>query len=230
MRSEHGGATGKLIGLLCLALVVFAFYLVRRPLLGFVGQSWIVEDALPKSDAIIELSIDNFYADRATRTAEIYRQGLAPVVVASGKRLRPYAGVAELMEHDLIERGVPKEKILRYPHDAENTREEAEALLKFAAQKSWKSVIVVTSNYHTRRTRYIFRRVFPENISVNVAGARDGDFDPEHWYEKRKSIKEFVREVAGMAVAMWELRGKEDKHQATQQIVEPRARATQYLV
>lgn len=230
MTSERGGATGKLIGLLCLALVLLGLYLVRRPMLSFAGESWVVEDALPKSDAIIELSIDNFYADRATRTAEIYRQGLAPVVVASGVRLRPYAGVSELMEHDLIERGVPKEKILRYPHDAENTREEAEVLAKLAAQKNWKSVIIVTSNYHTRRTRYIFRRVFPGNISVSVAGARDGDFDPEHWYEKRKSLKEFVREVAGMVVAMWELRGKEDKHQASLQIVEPWANCTQYVV
>jgi len=95
-----------------------------------------VEDPLQRADAIIELSIDNFYADRATRTAEIYRQGLAPMVVASGVRLRPYAGVSELMEHDLIERGVPKDKILKYPHDAENTREEAEALVKLATQKN----------------------------------------------------------------------------------------------
>jgi uncharacterized SAM-binding protein YcdF (DUF218 family) len=230
MRSERGGITGKLIGLLCFVLVIGGLYLVRRPLLGFLGESWVVEDPLQKSDAIIELSVDNFYADRATRTAEIYRQGFAPVVVASGVRLRPYAGAAELMEHDLIERGVPKEKILRYPHDAENTREEAEVLAKLASEKKWKSVIIVTSNYHTRRTRYIFRRVFPGNISVNVAGARDGDFDPEHWYEKRKSVKEFVREVAGMAVAMWELRGKEDQHQVSQQMVEPLASCTQYVV
>lgn len=230
MKGEAGGITGKLIGLLGLALVVGALYLARRPLLGFVGENWVIEDSLQKSDAIIELSIDNFYADRATRTAEIYRQGLAPVVVASGVRLRPYAGVAELMEHDLIGRGVPKEKILRYQHDAENTREEAEALAKFAAQKNWKSVIIVTSNYHTRRTRYIFRRVFPGNISVSVASARDGDFDPERWYEKRKSIKEFAREVAGMAVAMWELRGKEDKHETSQQIVEPEAGRILYAV
>lgn len=230
MSNERGGITGKLIGLLCLVLLLGALYLLRHPLLRFAGESWVVEDPLQKSDAIIELSIDNFYADRATRTAEIYRQGLAPFVVASGVRLRPYAGIAELMEHDLVERGVPKEKILRYPHDAENSREEGEALAKLAAQKNWKSVIIVTSNYHTRRTRYIFRRVFPGNISVSVAGARDGDFDPERWYEKRKSIKAFVKEVAGMAVAIWELRGKGDKHETTLQIVEPQASTTPYTV
>jgi len=229
-RHERGSIASKLIGLLALAFVVGALYLVRHPLLRAAGENWLVEDPLEKSDAIIELSIDNFYADRATRSAELYREGLAPLVVASGVRLRPYAGVAELMEHDLFERGVPKDKILRYPHDAENTREEAEALAKLAAEKNWKRVIIVTSNYHTRRTRYIFRRVFPGKIAVSVAGARDGDFDPEHWYEKRKSVKQFMGEVGGMLVAMWELRSRKDTHTTSQLVVAPRARQARYMV
>jgi len=53
------------------------------------------------------------------------------------------------MTHDLIERGVPKEKIIPFPQDADNTKEEAEALRKLLQEKSWKTVIVVTSNYHT---------------------------------------------------------------------------------
>lgn len=230
MKSEYGGITAKLIGWLCFALVLAAFYLARHSLLRFAGESWVVEDSLHKADAILELSIDNFYADRATRAAELYRQGLAPVVIASGVRLRPYAGIAELMEHDLIERGVPKEKILRFPQDAESTHQEAEALAKLAAEKNWKSVIIVTSNYHTRRTRYIFRRVFPANISVSVASARDGDFDPQHWFEKRKSVKEFVKEVTGMVVAMWELRGNKDTHETSQSVVEPQVMKPQYMV
>jgi len=36
--------------------------------------------------------------------------GLAPLVVASGVKAEAYAGIGELMEHDLIERGVPKDK------------------------------------------------------------------------------------------------------------------------
>jgi len=119
---------------------------------------------------------------------------------------------------------------LRYPHDADNTREEAEVLAKLAVQKNWKRVIIVTSNYHTRRTRYIFRRVFPGKIAVSVAGARDGDFDPEHWYEKRKSIKQFMGEVGGMLVAMWELRSREDTHMTSQLVVDPWARAVRYMV
>jgi uncharacterized SAM-binding protein YcdF (DUF218 family) len=166
-----------------------------------------VEDPLQKSDAIIMLSDDNFYADRATRAAELFRQNFAPVVVASGIRLRPNASIAELMTHDLIERGVPKENILPFPQDADNTREEAEALKKLVQQKKWKSVIVVTSNYHTRRARYIFRKIFANIATVRVASARDGDFDPANWYEHRKAVKRFVHEAAGFVLAWWEVRG-----------------------
>jgi hypothetical protein len=65
-------------------------------------------------------------------------------------------------------------------------------------------VIIVTSNYHTRRARYIFSHVFPKEISIRIAGASDGDFDPERWWEKRISVKELAREMAGMVVAVWE--------------------------
>jgi uncharacterized SAM-binding protein YcdF (DUF218 family) len=204
--SQHGGILSSLISLLFLIVFCFVLYAARRPILRLAGESWVVEDPLQQSDALLLLSDDNFFADRATRASELYRQKLAPVVVASGRRLRPSAGIAELMEHDLIERGVPKERIIRFPHDADNTREEAQALRALAVEKSWHSVIVVTSNYHTRRARYIFQRVFPESVTVRVASARDGEFDPEHWWENRKSLKDFTREVAAMVVAAWELR------------------------
>jgi len=62
--------------------------------------------------------------------------------------------------------------------------------------------LFVTSNYHARRARYIFGKVFPPAIAVSVAGAHDGDFDPENWWEKRKSEELFVHEVVGMMVAL----------------------------
>jgi uncharacterized SAM-binding protein YcdF (DUF218 family) len=201
---ESGGIITTLAALLFLALLCLSIYLARHPLLRFAGDQLIVEDALEKSDAIIILSDDNFYADRATRAAELYRQNLAPVVVASGVRLRPYAGISELMTHDLIERGVPKERILPFPQDADNTREEVLALKPLVLQKGWKSVVFVTSNYHTRRARYIVRTIFPSDVRVEMASARDADFDPANWYQRRKAVKRFTHEVAGLFLAHWE--------------------------
>ena len=208
--SQTGGILSSLVTLIVAVLLFAVLYVARHPIFRLIGEGWLVEDTLERSDAILVLSDDNFYADRVTRAAQIYRQGLAPIVIASGRRLRPYAGLAELMEHDLIERGVPKDKIMRVAHDADNTREEAKALALVAKQKKWRSVIIVTSNYHTRRARYIFSHVFPKEISIRIAGASDGDFDPERWWEKRISVKELAREIAGMVVAVWEQHSDSD--------------------
>jgi uncharacterized SAM-binding protein YcdF (DUF218 family) len=220
--SQSGGILFSLITLVVVVLVLIVLYLARHPIFRVVGEGWVVEDTLEHSDAILILSDDNFYADRATRASQVYRQGLGAVVVASGRRLRPYAGIAELMEHDLIERGVPKDKILRVAHDADNTREEAKTLAQVAKQKKWSSVIVVTSNYHTRRARYIFSHVFPEDIRIRITGAHDDNFDPERWWEKRISIKELVREMAGMVVAIWEQHSGSDVTDKSQVIVDHR--------
>jgi uncharacterized SAM-binding protein YcdF (DUF218 family) len=170
----------------------------------FSAESWVIDEPAAHADALLLLGDDNFYADRATRAAEMVRHGVAPLVVASGRRLRPSAGVTELLEHDLIERGVPKDKILRFPHDAESTLEEARDLARLCSERHFRSVIVVTSNYHARRARYIFGKVFPPAIGVSVAGAHDGDFDPDHWWENRKSRGLFLHEIVGILVAFQE--------------------------
>jgi uncharacterized SAM-binding protein YcdF (DUF218 family) len=202
--SERGGALVSLIVLLVLVVMCAVIYWARHPILRFAAETWVIDAPAAHADALLLLGDDNFYADRATHAAELIRHGVAPVVIASGWRLRRGAGVVELQEHDLIERGVPKDKIIRFPHDAESTLEEAVALARLCSERHFRSVIVVTSNYHARRARYIFNKVFPPTISVSVAGAHDGDFDPEHWWEKRKSEELFLHEIAGMMVAFGE--------------------------
>ena len=228
--SQGGGILVSLVTFVTVVLVLAALYLARHPIFRLLGEAWVVEDTLDRSDAILVLSDDNFYADRATRASQVYRQNLGPIVVASGRRLRPYAGIAELMEHDLIERGVPKDKILRIAHDSDNTREEAQALAQVAKQKKWRSVIVVTSNYHTRRARYIFSHIFPEDVKIRITGAHDDNFDPERWWEKRISVKELVREMAGMVVAIWEQHTGSGVTDKTQVIVGRRGWNAQGLV
>jgi len=205
--SEQGAILANLIAILLFVALGVVVYLARHPIMRFAAEEWVVDTPAAHADAIVVLSDDNFYADRATHAAELYRQGVAGVVVASGRRLRPDAGISELMEHDLVERGVPREKIIRFPQDADSTSEEAMALSRLTEQRHWKGIVVVTSNYHTRRTRYIFEKVFPRGMQVSVASARDDDFDPEKWWEKKKSVKLFLEELAGMVDAWWEERG-----------------------
>ncbi|HEY2120900.1 MAG TPA: YdcF family protein [Candidatus Acidoferrum sp.] len=206
-KGERGGAIASLISFLFLVALCAIIYFARHPIMKFAAESWIVNEPAARADAVVVMSDDNFYADRATEAAQLFRQGIAPIVVASGRRLRPSADMSELTEHDLIERGVPKEKILRFPNDADAMIDQVTLVEKFAVEHGWKKLLVVTSNYQTRRTRYIFQKTAPHGLEISVASARDGDFDPELWWEKRKSIKDFINEVVGMLDTMWELRG-----------------------
>src|SRR5580700_525819 len=118
-RKERGGIIFRLMFWLMLGLLCSAVYLVRQPLLRMAGRLWVVSDPVEHADAILVIGDDNFTGDRAARAAELYRAGWAPVVVASGRRLRPYAGIAELIDRDLENHGVPSTAVIRFPQDAD---------------------------------------------------------------------------------------------------------------
>jgi len=205
---EHGGIFSRLLFIVLLACFVAIVFLARHPLLRFAGEFWVIDEPAAPSDAIIVLGDDNYAADRAFHAAGLYRAGVAPVVVACGRMLRQNAGVADLMEHDLESFGVPATAVVKLSHRAQNTRDEAGEAARLIQARGWKRIMIVTSNYHARRTRFIYGKTLPPNVTFRVSGARDSEFDPARWWETRLGQKLFMTELAGYAVAMWELRGR----------------------
>jgi uncharacterized SAM-binding protein YcdF (DUF218 family) len=207
-RGEHGGIFSRLLFLLVFLAFLAFVYVIRHPLMRLAGQAWMVSDPAVQADAMIVLGDDNYEGDRAALAADLYRMGLAPIIVASGRLLRSYAGIADMMERDLESRGVPAASIVKFSHRGGNTLEEAEALDGLIAGRGWKRILVVTSSYHARRARFIFERVLPSGVSVHVSGANDSEFDPSRWWETPRGQRLFIGEVLGYVVARWELRRK----------------------
>jgi uncharacterized SAM-binding protein YcdF (DUF218 family) len=165
----------------------------------------VVDEPPQRADAILLLGDDNYLAERAARAAELYHAGWATKIVASGRWLRPYFSIAELMEHDLGARGVPPTAIVRHANRAANTYEEALSLRRLVHEQGWRRVLVVTSNSHTRRARYIFRKVMEPAVEIRVVAAADSSYDPRSWWHTRTGVKTFFYETVGMAVALWEV-------------------------
>jgi uncharacterized SAM-binding protein YcdF (DUF218 family) len=207
--SQRGGIFSKLLFLIFVVVLVAILYVARHPILRFAGDFWIVDETPQVSDVIVILSDDNYGADRAARAAQLFKSGMAPRVLASGRLLRPYAGIAELMERDLKALGVPANAIVPVTHRATNTREEAIADAQAIAAHGWKKVLLVTSNYHTRRANYIFERALPAGTELRVVSAPDSEYDPNNWWQTRNGLKRFLYESAGYVVAMWEMRHSE---------------------
>lgn len=203
---EHGGIFFRLFLLMFLVFLLSVLYVVRHPLLRFAGEFWVVNEAPLDSDAIIILGDDNYQGDRAARAAQLFKSHFAPRVIASGPYLRPYASIPQLEARDLASDGVPENAIVPFAHHADNTREEAMALSPFLAAHGWKRILLVTSNYHTRRSEYIFERTLPAGTVLRVVAAPDFEYDPNHWWETRLGAKRFFHESVGMVLSVWELR------------------------
>jgi len=206
MRSERGGIFFRLLFLMLFLGFLFLLYIVRTPLMRFAGGYWVIDEPAAPSDALIVLGDDNYAGDRAFHAAELYREKVAPVVVASGRMLRQNVSIADVMEHDLQSFGVPATAIVKLSSRAQNTREEAGDVAHLIQARGWKRVMVVTSNYHARRTRFIYARTLPSTVTLRVSGARDSEFDPSRWWESRQGQKLFLNEIVGYVVAWWELR------------------------
>jgi len=203
---ERGGIFFRLLVLIVAVLLLFVLYLARGPILREIGNLYVLDEPPQPSDAIIMLGDDNFKGERAVRAAELFKAGWAPRVVASGRLLRPYAGIAELESRDLVNQGVPEDDIIRFSHSASDTQEECVFIGQLVAQKGWKRVIVVTSNYHTRRSRYICERTLPSGTVLRVVAAKDSEFDPDNWWRTHLGTKILFHELVGMVVNMWEMR------------------------
>jgi uncharacterized SAM-binding protein YcdF (DUF218 family) len=204
-RRDRGGIIFKLLVFLLFVVCLAAIYLARDPLLAWVGNCWIESDAPRHADAIIVLGDDNLAGQRARRAAGLYHDGWAPVIVASGRFLRPYFSVAELIERDLASDGVPAKAVIAFPERATHTVTEALALRELCRARGWRRVLVVTSNYHTRRARYVFRKLFLPSIEVLVIAAPDDNYNPDAWWQSRAGVKIFFTEALAYPLALWEV-------------------------
>jgi len=209
--SQRGGIFFRLIFLIFILVVCAVLYLARVPLLRFAGEFWVVDEPPETSDVIVVLSGDNYDAERATRAASLFKSGMAPRVVATGRALRSYATTTDLMKRDLVEHGVPENAIVPFTHKADDTRDEAAAVSEFVRSHGWKKILLVTSNYHTRRSQYIYEHALPSSDQLLTVAAPDSDYDPNYWWRTRTGVKIFFHELGGYLVALWETKKSDVK-------------------
>lgn len=132
------------------------------------ARALMVSAALNSADAIVVLSGSSTYVERTHKAAELYRQGRAPLVLLTDDHMRggwstvlqrnPY--FVERATEELIEQGVPAEKIRVAPGLASGTHEEALLLKDYATAQGIRSILVVTSAYHSRRALRTLRQNF----------------------------------------------------------------------
>lgn len=148
------------------------------PLVAWMAACWLVVRAPPeRADALLVLSGAADYRERAEWAARLFREGRAPKIVLTNDGLRGGWSSAEQRNpffyerarEELLRAGVPEESIEVWPEVVSSTFEEARQARRLAEQRGTRSLLVVTSPFHTRRALWTLRRVFRgSNIAVGI--------------------------------------------------------------
>lgn len=136
---------------------------------AWVGaRALIVSALLDSADAIVVLSGSSTYVERTHKAAELYRQRRAPLVLltddhtqggwSSALQRNPY--FVERATDELIKQGVPAEKIRIIPGTGSSTHDESLLIKDYASTQRLRSLLVVTSAYHSRRALRTLRQSF----------------------------------------------------------------------
>ena len=147
----------------------------------------IVDTPLNRADMIVVLSGSAVYKERTERAAEYYRQGLSDRILLTNDNLRGEWSSAEQRNPFFYERardnllrlGVPAERVVVLHKPVNGTYDEAEALKEYAVANKLRSLLVVTSAYHSRRALWTLSRVFAgTGIEIGLQSVETGEQTP----------------------------------------------------
>jgi len=172
-----------------------------------VGHWLIVEDPPHNVRAIVVLG--GGLPFRAIEAAAIYKQGWADEVWLTQGRLAieqltlEQLGVAVTGEDEysrrvLLRRGVPDSAIRVLPERNDNTADEIRTTARHLAASGGGQVIFVTSKFHTRRVRYLWRLLAADSAAALVRYTPDDPFDADGWWLTTRDAMAVAREYFGM--------------------------------
>jgi uncharacterized SAM-binding protein YcdF (DUF218 family) len=183
-------------------LVLTAALFFSGPALQAAGRFLVVDTPNATADALVVLNTGSEYYPRLLEAAERYRQGQTRKIVLNGNRKTPTLRTIEkkgfrsccAWDADGIAilhlYGVPRDAVITLSiEDAYDTISEARAVGDSLVAMGIKSVLVVSSKYHSRRAGFIWKNLFQGKLEVFPASSRHDPFDPESWWTRGRQIR-----------------------------------------
>jgi hypothetical protein len=193
----------KALWVVSFLVLVFALVLIfRKPLLTGYARLFSVHTATKGADALVCLSGGKI--TRVPETLRLWNQGYALSIYLTDEKKRNNE-FSKLETSNLgfarevvrrMELNATWEMIPSLENGATSTFDEAEDVLAYGKGKGWKRIIIVTDEFHTRRARYAFEKIFDDSgIEVEVAGAPNEIFSDDDWWQSDKGISCYVLET-----------------------------------
>ncbi|MEW6261590.1 MAG: YdcF family protein [Thermodesulfobacteriota bacterium] len=189
-----------IIRLVILAAVLI--YALSGTMLQSLGQALIHEDQPARADLIVIPGGSPVV--RGLAAADWYRKGLAPKVFVHRGGLErselvkklDLSGTGDwgLTLRLLTSRGVPAEVIIIDEVFGESTLAEARRLKQYLQGRPERSLILVTSRYHSARAHRIFTDVLGPQYKIISLPSPYDPFDPDQWWRHKEMAKNLFLE------------------------------------
>ncbi|MEK4514283.1 YdcF family protein [Paenibacillus sp. FSL H8-0122] len=187
----------KIILFLCLTFIFTISF--------FVGRFLPLSQTPKQSDIIIILSGGG---GRVEQGVKLYKEGYAPQLLLSNAK--EITGPAGDMRETALSLGIPESAILT-EDAAESTYQNALFTLPIMKQHGFKSAIVVSSDFHMRRVKFIFDHVYKKSgIELTYIGA-DSGYNSKAWWSDRYSRETTFNEYIKMIGNAFGYNGPEAK-------------------
>ena len=160
--------------------------------LGRIGQ-YLVFESKPsnKVDALVVLSGGS--GNRIELAAKLYKEGVSARFIINGEKKFLWKPMTSFLA-DYAERlGVNKSDIVEL-NNARSTYENAVTTLGYVQKHNLKTICIVTSTFHTRRSYRVFKNVFKDSdVMIYSAGADDG-IDYKNWWKDYEMVSTVLQE------------------------------------
>ncbi len=173
-------------------MVLFILFTIIYGIGYVIGPFLVINEAPQKADAIIVLSGGE---NRIQKGIELYKQQYAPYLILSNAN-------EDNMDAYIIARNVPKRSVF-FETNADSTYKNALYTKEIMTKHHLKSAIVVTSNFHTRRTKMNFNKVYQgTGISFTYVAVDTPGFDPHSWWQSKNGrhivFDEYVKYIGNI--------------------------------
>jgi uncharacterized SAM-binding protein YcdF (DUF218 family) len=171
-----------LIGVIIVAALLFVGHGI---VLGKAGRYLLKKDELKPADVIVVLAGEE--TERIEYGVKLFKEEWARKnrVIMSGGPVVGRHTSASLMKEYAEYLGVPGKYILTQDR-SRSTEEDALYTRELLGKNGYKSMILVTSPYHSARAALIFKRIMGDRVRVISAPCDKSWFNFDEWWKRRR--------------------------------------------
>ncbi|MDI6744024.1 MAG: YdcF family protein [Thermodesulfovibrionales bacterium] len=181
-----------LIAFLILAALL---YIGHGFILKEAGKNLYYKDELKPADVIVVLAGEE--TERVEHGVKLFKEGWARkdrIILTGGPLIWKYTW-ASLMQEHAMHLGAPKSAIL-LADKSRTTEEDALFTREIMDKHGYKSCIIVTSPYHSRRALKIFKRFMGDKIKIISAPADESWFSFDEWWKRERDRARVLNEYS----------------------------------